>query len=218
LIGEKTFGDYGGIFVMCGLSTELFLALTSFLINIGLNITILNPKIHSSFGILIGGFISILLSFLDLKYASYSSLLGVCLTSLLLIALLIAGTELPRTNYSIQSQPLFMSQTPEANRPVSGGNAYFLWGSEIWWNSFFKKNSETVLGSSFTGEIKHPNPIREYNFLVPSQIPISLGLIAFCFGGIGAFPKMYTSMRKRSSYPRVLFGAGTAVVTMYVCS
>lgn len=149
-----TFGKYGGVMVMLGLSTELFLALTSFLINIGLNITILNPKIDSSYGILIGGFISILLSFLDLKYASYSSLLGVCLTSLLLIALLIAGNELPKSDYSIHSQ-------------------YF-------------NGDGRFLRTGDSGSMKHPTPVREYNLFVPSQIPISLGLIAFCFGGIGA--------------------------------
>jgi amino acid permease len=58
-------------------------------------------------------------------------------------------------------------------------------------------------------------PMRIYKMFVPTQVPISLGLIAFCFGGIGAFPKMYTSMKERRQYPKVLKMAGTAVVTMY---
>jgi hypothetical protein len=136
------------------------------------------------------------------------------------MALLIAGMELPRTAYMIQSQHIFLQQSVStgsdystgsgvstgsdystgSGSPVWGENSYFLWGSEIWFNSFFKKD-ETMLGSSLA-ESKHLHPVREYDLFVPSQIPISLGLMAFCFGGIGAFPKMYTSMRKRSLYPR----------------
>jgi hypothetical protein len=101
-LGKMTFGSYGGNLVMAGLFLELFLALVSFLINIGLNIAIMNPRVDPAYGILLGTIISLLLAFLELKYAAYTSLLGVCLTSLLFFALLIAGWELPESDYSIR--------------------------------------------------------------------------------------------------------------------
>ena len=94
-LGRAAMGPYGAIFVLSVLSVEMFLALVTFLINIGLNVAVINPSVPVAWGILGAATISMSLSFLKLKQMSYSSTLGVVLTSLVLFALLASGAQQP---------------------------------------------------------------------------------------------------------------------------
>jgi vesicular inhibitory amino acid transporter len=136
-LAEAAFGPRGAGLVALSLSVELFLALTSFFINIGLNLQTVFAAVDVATGIGLAATLTCVLASLDLQYASYTSALGVCLTGLLLVALLVAGAQLP------------------------------------------------VSRSAATA----------YVFFVPQRLPVSLGLVAFCFGGVGAFPQIYTSMQ-----------------------
>jgi amino acid permease len=177
-LAEAAFGPRGAGLVTLSLSVELFLALTSFFINIGLNLQTVFAAVDVATGIGLAATLTCVLASLDLQYASYTSALGVCLTGLLLVALLVAGAQLP------------------------------------------------ISSSAATA----------YVFFVPQRLPVSLGLVAFCFGGVGAFPQIYTSMQvgncvyaaqgatshpthpfpqHRSACRVALVAAGTIVLALY---
>ena len=181
-LAELSLGAHGAAVVMMSLSVELFLALVSFFINIGLNFRIVFPEMNVADGIVFAAVATTFLAFLDLKYAAYTSALGSCLTSLLLFALLVAGMHLPSTPFTIDPfGQTIMATTPDVS--VSAGTM------------------TTV--------------VRSYSLFVPCHVPFSLGLIAFCFGGIGAFPKMYTSMARRDQHAQALMLAGVVVLFIY---
>jgi len=136
-LGKASFGQLGGRLVAVCLFTELLLALTSFFINIGINLTVMNQHIDSKLGILIAGIISLMLSFMKMKFAVYSSALGILMTSLILVSLIISGWALSYSQHS------------------------------------------TTTASNYID-------VREYKFLKLEGLPMSLGLISFCFGGHGA--------------------------------
>ena len=118
-LAELSLGAHGAGVVMMSLSIELFLALVSFFINIGLNFRIVFPNMNVTDGIVFAAVVTTLLAFLDLKYAAYTSALGSCLTSLLLIALLVAGMHLPSTPYTIDSfgQSMLMTASDVSSNP-----------------------------------------------------------------------------------------------------
>lgn len=99
-LGKASFGKLGGRLVALCLSIELLLALVSFFINIGINITVINDRYDSIVGIFIAAGISLILACLKMKFAAYSSALGLMMTSLTLIALIISGWKV--SNASLQ--------------------------------------------------------------------------------------------------------------------
>ena len=181
-LAELSLGAHGAALVMTSLSAELFLALVSFFINIGLNFRIVFPNMNVSDGIVFAAIVTTLLAFLDLKYAAYTSALGSCLTSLLLVALLVAGMHLPSTPFTIDP---------------------------------FGQSPSTLVTTPDVSSVTTVAVVRSYSLFVPCHIPFSLGLIAFCFGGIGAFPKMYTSMARRDQHAHALIYAGIVVLFIY---
>jgi vesicular inhibitory amino acid transporter len=46
-------------------------------------------------------------------------------------------------------------------------------------------------------------------------MPMALGLISFCFGGHGAYPKIYVNMAERGKYGTVLVISGLIIVGIY---
>ena len=56
---------------------------------------------------------------------------------------------------------------------------------------------------------------RSYTSFDISGLPISLGLIAFCFGGHGTFPRMYDTMSHPEKYPHVLGISACMILTLY---
>jgi hypothetical protein len=111
----------------------------SFFINIGINMSALHSKIDCSIGIVLAAVVSLVLSGLNMKFAAYSSALGVAMTSLTLLSLVLSAKAL--------------------NDSVGGGD-------------------------SSAGAIA-ADP-RQYKVWHPQGLPLSLGLISFCFGGHGA--------------------------------
>lgn len=104
-LGKVAFGERGEVIVSVVFGIEFFLALVSMLINIGLNINTINSKISPVSGIAIGTVLSLVLSLTNLKLAAYSSMIGLCMTLLTVIAVLLAGLELenPHAEYSVFS-------------------------------------------------------------------------------------------------------------------
>lgn len=133
-LGSAAFGPLGGRIVGFSLAAELLLALVSFFINIGLNISTLNNNIHPFVGIIFASLLSMILSSFHIKFVSYSSALGVAMTFLIVITLLISSLQVERES----------------------------------------------INSSY--DVKD----KKFDQLNLSGVPLSLGLIAFCFGGHGA--------------------------------
>jgi amino acid permease len=50
---------------------------------------------------------------------------------------------------------------------------------------------------------------------MPSGLALALGLTAFCFGGHGAFPKLYLSMQEPDRVYEVLWYVGPTILSMY---
>ena len=141
--------------LVVSLSFELFLALVSFFINIGLNLQIVFPSLDVVYGISIAAVLTLVMSMMGLKYAAYTSALGVCLTSLLLIALMVAGLQLPTTDIITNTITTTLTTTKHHKNHTSGS----------------MEAISTMISP------------RQYELFVPSHLPMSLGLIAFCFGG-----------------------------------
>lgn len=57
---------------------------------------------------------------------------------------------------------------------------------------------------------------REYSFFHGSGLPLSAGLIAFCFGGHSTFPKLYAAMKEPTRYREVIWNALSGVIVLYV--
>lgn len=93
-LGQAVFGEFGGKIVAISLAFELTLAIVSFFINIGLNISAINPKVHPIMGIYIATFISLILSSMNMKLAAYSSAFGVLMTSLVILSLALSAGDL----------------------------------------------------------------------------------------------------------------------------
>lgn len=131
--GKLAFGRYGDRIIMCIFGSELFLALMSFLMNIGININIniIAANLSVEKGIIIGAIVTAVLALTDLKVMAYSSVIGLILTLLTIVSIVLSGMNL-----------------------ATEGN-------------------ESLLET------------RRYDMIDPPKIPISLGLIAFCFGGHG---------------------------------
>lgn len=58
--------------------------------------------------------------------------------------------------------------------------------------------------------------MREYSFFHGSGLPLSAGLIAFCFGGHSTFPKLYAAMQEPQRYREVIWNALSGVIVLYV--
>ena len=124
------FGQYGVKIILMVFGTELTLALVSFLMNIGINLNLILPNLLSiNSGIILAACITCVLSLTNLKTAAYSSVVGLVLTLLTLVAIVVSGSQL-NANASIAAE-------------------------------------------------------RHFQLFNLSGMPVSLGLIAFCFGGHG---------------------------------
>lgn len=157
-LGKAAFGKYGDVLVGIVLAIELLLALTSFMINISVNMRVVYPNIPIEFGILATSLTSCVLSTFDLHKISYTSAIGVSMTALVIISIFIAGNTLP-SNSSMDH--------------------------------------------------------RNYNYCRLSGLPMALGLISFCFGGHGAYPKIYVNMAERGKYGTVLIISGLIIIGIY---
>eukprot|EP01038_Epipyxis_sp_PR26KG_P008066 gene8066-10928_t len=163
--GKVSLGQYGDKIVMVTFGTDMILALVSFLINIGININTINSNISPVQGIILAGIISTILALFNLKFAAYSSLIGISMTFLTVAAILMSGLEL---------------EDDLAYNPHN-----------------------------------HNIPTKIYSTFIPSGTPLSLGLIAFCFGGHAAFPKMYLSMLERARYKEVILYTTIVILSIY---
>eukprot|EP01031_Cornospumella_fuschlensis_P033711 gene33711-40785_t len=56
---------------------------------------------------------------------------------------------------------------------------------------------------------------RQYDVFNSAGVPLSVGLITFCYGGHAAFPSIYHSMASQRSVKRVLGYAGAGVIGLY---
>ena len=157
-LGKAAFGKYGDFLVGIVLAIELLLALTSFMINISVNMRVVYPNIPIEFGILATSLTSCVLSTFDLHKISYTSAIGVSMTALVIVSIFVAGNTLP-SNSSLDH--------------------------------------------------------RSYNYCRLSGMPMALGLISFCFGGHGAYPKIYVNMAERGKYGTVLVISGLIIVGIY---
>ena len=190
-LAELSFGTAGAVLVSLSLTCEMFLALVSFHINVGLNLQAVCPSLDVAWGILLSAACTVLLALCDLKYASYASALGTALTLLLLVALVLSGMQLPRTAVTFDWFGTDASST----------------GAAV---------SHAVAVAATAPLTKGQTAVRTYRALVPSHVPFALGLIAFCFGGIGAVPQMYTRMANRHLYTTALHTAGAAIFSLYL--
>jgi len=93
-LGQAAFGPVGGRLVALCLASELLLALVSFFINIGINLSAISIHFHPIQGIILASVLSIVLSSLNIKYVSYSSALGVLMTFLIVFALSYSAMQL----------------------------------------------------------------------------------------------------------------------------
>ncbi len=157
-LGKAAFGKYGDVLVGIVLAIELLLALTSFMINISVNMRVVYPNIPIEFGIIATSLTSCVLSTFDLHKISYTSAIGVSMTALVIVSIFIAGNTLP-SNSSMDH--------------------------------------------------------RNYNYCRLSGLPMALGLISFCFGGHGAYPKIYVNMAERGKYGTVLIISGLIIIGIY---
>jgi hypothetical protein len=123
ILGRFCLGKRGETIVLLIFSIEMLLALTSFFINIGLNLHLVIFSCSVTTGIACASFITAILSMFDMKFASFTSALGLMMTIFTILAL-------------------------------------------IWSGSAFVPEHERV-----------------YRIWNPSGFPLSVGLIAFCFGG-----------------------------------
>jgi solute carrier family 32 (vesicular inhibitory amino acid transporter) len=158
-LGTAVFGRHGGRLVAFMLSVELLLAMVSFFINIGLNITAVYT-IDPIIGIVGATVIALCLCTFDIKFAAYSSALGIAMTMLVIIALVLSSVTLPAA-------------------------------------------INTSTGS------------RKYRIFNANGFPSSIGLIAFCFGGHGASPSIYTTMHEPARYPMALLIASIVIFSVY---
>lgn len=129
-LGKEAFGSGGDQFVLLILMCELFLALVSFFINIGLNANIIFPTLDISTAIVLSGLGALVTSYLNMKLLSRITALGNGMTVLTLIALILSGFFLPIDTDS--------------------------------------------------------NSSSHYKWFDIHGLPISLGIMAYCFGGHGA--------------------------------
>ena len=127
VLGKEAFGNGGDKVVFTILGTELFLALVSFLINIGLNVHIVVEGISVEAAIFIAACIALYLSLYDMKVISSFTIGGNIATGLTVFALVLSG--------------------------------------------FF------LIGGKQTAN---------YSILNVQGVPMSLGIMAYCFGGHGA--------------------------------
>jgi amino acid permease len=83
ILGKEAFGDGGDKFVLVLLMSELFLALVSFIINIGVNTNVIFRSVTEVEAIVLSGVVSGILSFLDMKhiskFTSCGNIMTVCL-------------------------------------------------------------------------------------------------------------------------------------------
>eukprot|EP01041_Mallomonas_annulata_P007431 gene7431-15191_t len=121
-LGRLSFGKGGDKAVMCILFIELLLALVSFLINIGTNIHLINPKITISRGILCSTVLAAILSCFSIKKIAYFGTAGNVLTCLTVIALGISGIEL------LPSWSTDTSFVNESGLPLAIGLTCFCFG------------------------------------------------------------------------------------------
>jgi solute carrier family 32 (vesicular inhibitory amino acid transporter) len=106
VLGREAFGPGGDKFVLVILISELFLALVSFFINIGLNVNVILPWVSVASAILTAAAVTVALSFADMKLLSHVTALGNSMTVLTLLALVLSGIFLPVTD-SPPDQKLF---------------------------------------------------------------------------------------------------------------
>jgi amino acid permease len=92
--GILSFGQYGDRIVLVIFGAEVSLALVSFLMNIGINIHVINPSISVSTGILISAGLTCIMSFWNLKTVALSSVVGLALTTLTVVAIFASGLHL----------------------------------------------------------------------------------------------------------------------------
>jgi amino acid permease len=94
-LAREAFGPGGDKWVLVILISELFLALVSFFINIGLNVHVIFPSIDVATAILGATTIATALSFADLKILSRVTAFGNIMTILTVVALALSGMYLP---------------------------------------------------------------------------------------------------------------------------
>ena len=70
ILGREAFGEGGDKIVLILLMSELFLALVSFLINIGVNVNVIVQSVSVEEAIILAAAVSAVLSFLDMKVIS----------------------------------------------------------------------------------------------------------------------------------------------------
>lgn len=128
-LAEDAIGKYGAKIALFFVGTELGLALVLFLMNIGINVNIVNPNISYSAGVIVACLLAFFLTTMSMKYVAYSSMFGLGMTVLTVLAIIVSG--------------LLMDQVP-------------------------------------TDHTKH------YHAIVPSGIPLSMGMMALCFAGHSA--------------------------------
>ena len=99
-LGKITFGAGGDKLLSASLGTEFFLALTSFMINIGINIKVIADSVSISSGIIIAALITFILSIQHLKLVTACAGVGNSLTLLTIFALILSGFTMPLKSIS----------------------------------------------------------------------------------------------------------------------
>lgn len=95
ILGRESFGSGGDKFVLAILISELFLALVSFFINIGLNLNVIFPSISLTIFIFFSTIFTLFLSHANMKLLSRVTSIGNIMTVLTVLGLALSGMYLP---------------------------------------------------------------------------------------------------------------------------
>jgi amino acid permease len=82
-------------------------------------------------------------------------------------------------------------------------------------NSFILLSMAVMVISGTQFQMSEEISAHAYKYFDASGIPLSLGLIVFCYGGIGAFPKIYLSLEKREDHTNLLWLSGVIIIGVY---
>ena len=69
-----------------------------------------------------------------------------------------------------------------------------------------------ISGEQYIHSVSNTAPHKFYD---PSGVPSSMGLVAFCYGGVGAYPKIYMSLENRSDNFKLLTVSGLVIIGIY---
>ena len=72
-----------------------------------------------------------------------------------------------------------------------------------------------ISGLQFYASLSPLDTVEFYSLIKPQGLPLSSGLIVFCYGGIGAFPKIYMSLENRSRVFELLLLSGVCIIGAY---